>query len=352
MDSFYTPPSLSKRLADSVVTNEVRSIADFSIGGGELIKALVPRFHEAEIYGVDISQEVIQELKKQYADWNLAVCDFMDEKSRNTIGFLEENSFDLIVQNSPFTCKGSTIYNVDFDGRLFKVSIAMLFLLTALKYISEQGGVYAILPISCIYSQKDHEAWRYLKECYNACVLEEPKRYYFSKKCSPNIVLVYAGSYKVKSKVAVMDSPFNNFGVSKIVRGAVKMQNLTFSSSYESFPLVHTTNMKNGGLVGLKNIIGNKIVEGPGVLIPRVCNPNPGKIVLLNEGMRVVLSDCVMLLQTGSQEEAKKLKELIHFNWNAFEGLYKGTGARYTTVSLLYETFGAKHIDRVQIKNR
>lgn len=343
MDSFYTPPALAYRLASSVVASHVHSIADFCIGSGELIKALLPRFPEATVYGVDISEAVITDLAENHNHWNLAVCDFLDDSSKDSVGFLREKRFDLIVMNPPFTCRGSTSFEIEVEGVRMRVSMAMRFLLKALEYMSTEGGLYAILPSSCIHSQKDHRAWSYLKENYNACILEELGRFSFSKNCSPNIVMVFVGKYKVTTPTFISSSPFHYSGIRRIVRGSVSMQGLSFSHSKSALPLVHTTNMLGGRLVGLNKIIGGRIVDGPALLIPRVGNPKPEKLVLLDEGKQVVLSDCVVALLTGSQDAAEYLKQLIHSHWEVFENLYKGTGARYTTIARLNDAFGLKN---------
>ncbi len=340
MDSFYTPPALAYRLASSVVASHVHSIADFCIGSGELIKALLPRFPEATVYGVDISEAVITDLAENHNHWNLAVCDFLDDSSKDSVGFLREKRFDLIVMNPPFTCRGSTSFEIEVEGVRMRVSMAMQFLLKALEYMSTEGGLYAILPSSCIHSQKDHHAWSYLKENYNACILEELGRFNFSKNCSPNIVMVFVGKYKVTTPTFISSSPFHYSGIRRIVRGSVSMQGLLLNNSKNAIPLVHTTNMLGGRLVGLNSIGAGKIVEGPALLIPRVGNPRPEKLVLLEDGKRVVLSDCVVALLTDSQDDSESLKTLICEHWKDFEHLYKGTGARYTTITKLNDAFG------------
>lgn len=69
----------------------------------------------------------------------------------------------MILLNPPFTCKGSIIEHVNLGEQDFKVSTAMLFLMRALRFLSDNGGLYAIMPISIIYSEKDKQAWNYLK---------------------------------------------------------------------------------------------------------------------------------------------------------------------------------------------
>lgn len=85
----------------------------------------------------------------------LGECDFKDDDSVNNVQFLHDNTFDLVVLNPPFTCKGSVVEHLEFEREEFKVSTAMLFSMRVLRYLSERGGLYAILPISCVYSEKD-----------------------------------------------------------------------------------------------------------------------------------------------------------------------------------------------------
>ena len=60
------------------------------------------------------------------------------------------------------------------------------------------------------------------------------------------------------------------------------------------------------------------------------------------------MSDCVALLKTRTLEEAIVVKERILEQWSAFEQLYKGTGARYTTVQRLKTAFGVADVNKLQ----
>lgn len=219
----------------------------------------------------------------------------------------------------------------------------MLFLMRALKYLTPNGGLYAILPISCVYSIKDRKAWNYLKDYYNACILEEYNKVSFTSKCTPNIVLVYVGHYTVtgsNEKSRIFD--FSSLPVTSILRGGIRMQNLKYSKSPKAMPLIHTTNLQKGGLVNLKRIMTgqNLLVSGSGVVIPRVCNPTPNKVALLDEETVYVLSDCTIVLQTQTRIDAEKLRDSIIEHWYDFVTVYKGTGAQYTTLERLKTLFG------------
>ena len=71
----------------------------------------------------------------------------------------------------------------------------------------------------------------YLKNHYNACILEEPNKVSFTSKCAPNIVLVYVGYYKVNGIEKSNAFDFSSLPVTSILRGCVRMQNPKYSKS-------------------------------------------------------------------------------------------------------------------------
>lgn len=341
-DSYYTPPLLADKLVGFIASSQISRAVDFCVGNGDLLKAVAKRYGDAELYGTDISDDALTKLSKDCPSWHLGRCDFRKDNSIDKVTFLIKGKFDLIVLNPPFTCKGSVIESITFEGIEYRVSTAMLFLMRALKYLAFNGGLYAILPISCVYSVKDKKAWNYLKEHYNACILEESNKVNFANKCAPNIVLVYVGYYKVNGIENVKTFDFSSFSVTSILRGCVRMQNPQYSKSKNAVPLIHTTNLQKGELVNLRRIMAghNILVRGSGVVIPRVCNPNPNKVALLDEKTVYALSDCVIVLQTPTKIDAEKLREGIIEHWCDFVSIYKGTGAQYTTLERLKTLFG------------
>jgi type I restriction-modification system DNA methylase subunit len=68
------------------------------------------------------------------------------------------------------------------------VSTAMAFLVEAINFLKEDGVMYAILPQSVAYSQKDKKIRNHLIEKYHFRVIEELNNQEF-EKCTPSIVL-------------------------------------------------------------------------------------------------------------------------------------------------------------------
>lgn len=341
-DSFYTPPPLADDLLSRVV-GDPRTAIDFCVGDGGLLKAANQRFPSIACYGVDISEDVIAKLQKCQPEWNLACCDFKEQEALAAIPFLQGQTFDLIVLNPPFTCRGSSINKVFIGEVEYHVSTAMSFLVGALPYLSDTGAIYAILPITCAYSQKDRQCWQYLQENYHACVLAEIHKASFQGRCAPNIALVYLGRRPY---------PLNNVGIEQnerqlgfklrgISRGRLGVYEMkAIEAGEDRLPFIHTTNMRNGKLedVGYTRRGVKESAKGYGVLIPRVCNPNVEKVVVL-EKEECILSDCVVLLQTRTKKEAVQLKRHLVDNWEEFKKNYVGTGARYVTMERLSAYF-------------
>lgn len=341
-DAFYTPDCYAVQLLSHVVGTP-RTVVDFCVGDGGLLKAAEHRFVGIDCFGVDISDEVLTALQMKQPIWHLAQCDFTDTEALARVPFLHEATFDLIVLNPPFTCRGSSIKRVMIGVMEYHVSTAMSFLVGALPYLSDRGAIYAILPISCVYSQKDRQCWQYLQENYHACVLTEVHKASFSGRCAPNIVLIYLGRepYPMRERQQAANDVGLDFPLCGIYRGRLgvnKMQQP--NEGQDSLPFIHTTNMRKGELVDVGRVPKGikEAVKGYGVLIPRVCNPNKGKLVLL-ERKECVLSDCVVLLKTRTKRQAEQLKAYLIGNWAEFTKIYVGTGARYVTMERLREYF-------------
>lgn len=162
------------------------------------------------------------------------------------------------------------------------------------------------------------------------------------KDCAPNIVLVYAGRYPLAVQHTTEVVDFSALPVTSIVRGCVRMQSPAYSKKRDAVPLIHTTNIQKGKLVNLKKILpGERLkVDGFGVVIPRVCNPSPNKIALLDGTHTYALSDCVIVLRTATMETAEQVRTHILNNWQDFTTIYKDTAAQYTTLARVKQLFG------------
>lgn len=341
-DAFYTPNHLADELINHVAETDIHTAADFCVGDGDLLKAVVRRFPDVKCFGVDISDESVEQLRREYTDWTLGTCNFMEREKVAKLKGIGDRRYDLIVFNPPFTCKGSTLCRIVFDGLTFKCSTALMFLTEALGYLNERGVLYAILPIGCLCSQKDKVLWDYLVVNYQLKVLEKKDRPYW-RKCSPNILLVSLKSYAaraVEEQEARFD--FTNLPIKKIIRGTIGMHEVKYAEGLKGRKVIHTTNMQQNRVRDVRRIENGKQygMTGTAVLIPRVCNPNKGKICIYSGKKPYVLSDCVIALKTENEEDAQTVYYALMNHWDDFREIYNGTGAKYTTMERLRCFFG------------
>lgn len=337
-DSHYTPEVLSKKLLNYFKFENIKTIADFCVGNGALLESAQKIYNNAEFFGSDISDKVLSRLKKLNPHWNLSRCDFTNSKSRNSTNILKNRNdgFDLILMNPPFTCRGGTIHKVELNNKYFSVSTSMLFIVESLKYLSENGVLLAILPVSVAYSQKDRLIWNKLVEDYKLNILHQPSINHF-KDCSPSIILVSINTNKTnKLEESLQNNIFHTIEDISLFRGKISMYKV--KDYINDGPLfIHTTNLRNNRLVNLNLRLKNPLSEisGPAVLIPRVGLPNPEKMTIINHNETYTASDCIIGLKTKTLQDSKNLFNLLQTNWKSFKNLYRGTGAKYITLEKL-----------------
>jgi len=343
IDSYYTPPNLAFQLIKYIRKQDIKTVADFCVGDGVLLRAGLKKWPDIECFGTDISAKAISSVRFLHPNWNLGKCDFLNENSQRQCKILKnnKNGFDLVLLNPPFSCVGGTINEIELEGKVFNASTAMMFLVEAIKYISKNGCLYAIMPISVAYSQKDKKLWKFLVDKYKLTVLEIPNGNHF-KNCSPSIIFI---SINDNPKYSI-PTDFNQISLNglsiSIFRGKVSMY--TVQNTNEGEFIVHTTNLKNNKIKNLSIRVQNKLseVKGPAVLIPRVGNPNPKKICVISQDTTYILSDCVLAILTITIKDAYEIKSILLENWTCLNELYKGTGARYITIERLSDFLGIK----------
>lgn len=345
IDTFYTPPELAQRLLSYVDCKKINKVADFCVGKGELLKASEAKFGNLKCYGTDIDNTIVEEIKEHNSSWNIAVCDFIDEQSRKATSILKEASFDLILSNPPFTCKGSKINKVEFCGSIFHVSTAMAFLVESLRYLSKKGSLYAIMPVSVIYSDKDKDLIAAINKKYEIELLEERENQLF-KNCSPNIVLL-----KIERKTRNMtdnsvltlntiptlfDARNHNIN---IIRGNLSVHEAIKYECNNGLMYIHSTNLRNNTIVLSKITVDRPqaAINGPAILLHRVGKPDITKVCIIDKADKFVLSDCVIALLGNDEETIQSLFDTIVSNKDVLYSLYKGTGAKYITIERLKE---------------
>lgn len=341
VDSYYTPSDLANKLVGYIDKDKVRVIADFCVGDGVLLRAAEKRWPDATCVATDISSSALSTVRKAHQDWTVGRCDLLNKKSRDRCRALNEanEQVDLVLLNPPFSCKGGTRKEVLLNGEVFQCSTALAFVVTALSYMSSSGCLYAILPRSVAHSERDARLWKALVSGYNLKVLTRSSQKYFVG-CSPHIIIIslnVAEHTCISTGVLRLDAKER---IVSIIRGNVPM-NIAKKRCDGVDLLVHSTSLRMNNVSPARFLrkAGDLEVSGPAVLLPRVGTPRKDKICLLLKDESVVLSDCVIAIQTHSLAASKRLQRQILSNWTLVDELYQGTGARYVTLSRLKEFF-------------
>ncbi len=332
-DSYYTPKILAEKLISFSSEYSYKTVADFCVGDGDLLRAAVTKWPSIKCFGYDISREAIKEVKKQHSKWSLTRLDFLDVNARSKVKSLNKK-FDLLLLNPPFSCIGGTIHSVEFENEKYSASTAMCFLINSLQYLETNGRLYAILPKSIAYSQKDQKLWCILEKKYNLCILEEPGIKYF-KDCTPNVILVSINDYSQSQRQKNFERIPLEFENVEVFRGKLSMNTVEIHRGEDK--LVHSTNMINHKLRSLNIKVSKELskVSGPALLIPRVGKPIASKICTIDENETYVLSDCVIAIKMINDQDVNRLFNYLMDNWHIVEQMYNGTGARYVTIEKL-----------------
>ena len=337
-DSHYTPSDLADYLVSHIKKRNVKTIADFCVGEGILLKAAKKKWNNATFYGNDISIEVIKILRKNNPEWILENCDFLNSTSKNKKMLFNRN-FDIILLNPPFSCRGSIKKSLIFDNKEFTTSTAMAFFIESINYLNKNRVLYAIMPQSVAYSQKDEKIRNYLYEKYNFIIINEINKQAF-EKCSPNIIIAAVNDKSLSTTKYSFEQINTRIKGLKIFRGNISMHDIK-TSKKNSLILIHSTNINNNKIENTKYKVknGKSKIVGPALLICRVGQPNFKKICIIPSGKEYALSDCIIGIMTNTAKDCQKLKDLVINNWSNFSNLYKGTGAKYITIERIKHFF-------------
>lgn len=333
MDAIYTPPELAEFLAATSTLTSPRSIADFAAGDGALLRAAAARWPDAARVGSDIDEGAVETLRSM-PGCDAALHDFLGEDGD---GPLQGRSFDLILLNPPFSCRGNSRHAVDLAGETYRASKALVFVARALRFLNQGGEIVAILPASVLTSERDTGLMNAIR---TQGVVEQIGEVRNAAFRSHAVAVVVLRITRTDPQVpALSEKPrqvsLRPFAV-EMTRGSLSVHDYVPARSGLRF--IHTTDLQAGRLVPSKRrtSVARSKVWGPAVLLSRVGRPSKEKVAVLPAG-EAVLSDCVIALRTVPSGYEPALASLITENWDQFRGAYGGSCAPYTTLKRVRE---------------
>ena len=332
LDSYYTPDKLAQEVV-SLYDGVPHLIGDFCAGDGGLLRACEAHFPHARYFANDKSKRAYHKLLKVHANWDVYNLDFLSDKNLQEVTHFKD-AFDLLLLNPPFSCRGET-YKFTFDGLKFSASKALLFLIRAIRFLAKGGRLLAVLPIGVSISERDASLMAYLKRVYGFHVHKKVSGVSFAGK-EPNVIL--AELHRPTLLTEYIPREVRKQTYKFLHRGTLNVVNANNVATKRGMIFIHTTNLIDGKIVSanLKVPFSKaKVLVGPAVLVPRVGAPSVSKVVLIGEGMRYVLSDCVIAILARDNLSALYIQDIIRSLKSGFCRLYAGTGAKYITLSRL-----------------
>lgn len=358
-DSHYTPAHIAEELVNLSKVDTPLRVADFAAGYGSLLEAAKRKFSSAQILANDISEDALFYISTQYPSWNLTNIDFLD--LNRVKRYLDEkftsthDKFDLILLNPPFSQRGGGLVNAFYNDQIIKCSPALAFVINSLNFLKSEGELVAILPSSCLTSDKDESARNLLQSYYNLSMeLKLSKRTFDG--CSVHTICVRISKLDFKGETYSFHQPSKKEHESnseegrsalKLFRGKLSIpRSEEFIDNSTGYQFIHTTSLSNGNIISSKKLItkSNSTISGPCVLIPRVCKPSLSKVVVYYSEEPIVISDCIIAVFPSSDLDVNTIKDTIHTYWPLLMQLYTGTCAQYLTLNRLRAFFQSVNI--------
>jgi hypothetical protein len=347
MDQHYTPEEFARSIVNGLICRAPRRAADFAAGEGALLSAIRERWPKTYLAATDLSRLAVKKLRQRFRNAKAEQCNFLDESSRKRVCFLgaAHKKFSLIFLNPPFSNRGGGKCPVTLGDESIACSPALAFVIASLRYLSRRGRLIAILPSSCLTSQRDSSALTEILKSHDVQLLCDRKDVRFGK-CSVEVVVVAisrregltsAGAFRIglsKMRGGIKTQLTKNSISVSVFRGTVQMAPPPRTVTSGGIPLVHTTHLKSRSVEISRMIeVAHASTSGPMILLPRVGRPNIDKTCLYLSDARIALSDCVIAIRFNSAAAAKLVFSLLISNERLLLGSYGGCCAKYLTLA-------------------
>jgi len=333
IDIHYTPHDLAQAMIACVPAGFTPTmVADFSAGEGSLLNEASRHWPEATIFANDLNKKSTRMLASLNKSWVVSCSDFLKPTSHTSTKFSsKQKSMDLILLNPPFSERGRKAAEW-FDKPSVKSGLAATFVNLSLKYLSAEGYMIAILPNGSLHSERDSQAWTEISKDYVVEIIaDNPMRTFKTAVARTSIVRIT----RRRLTNTINKDPISHANNKSCALHRGRMQMHSIKNCLNGFPLVHTTELRNG-IVILNNkhglVSAKAFVKGPALLFPRVGMITPEKICVLESRHNIVLSDCVLALEFAKLEHALAVRNHLLSDWGNFSIIYSGTGAKYTTI--------------------
>jgi predicted RNA methylase len=339
LDQYYTPESIAAQIISEHVKITPKICIDTTCGPGHLLNAASQYFRNVECVGIDKDTETILKLRQSRPEWDLLNADiFSDTAFEYAKKFSESKRCCLLVMNPPFSMGNKKSYEVSFKSEKIHTSIAMAYILRSFELFNPSEGGFVIVPESLLFSEVDKAARELLAENYSiSSLMSLDRRAFHGANVGAVVIQINNGTKSSRSRNENVTTIYSNVKIN-VTRGGMQVHKTISDSS--GVPFVHTTSLKQikdvSDLDDLRKVkaLNAKKLDWA-ILIPRVSIPSQKNISLVSYSRPIQLSDCVIALHSDSYEAIDSVLKRILNDWERFVEIYKGTGARYITISRL-----------------
>ena len=198
----------------------------------------------------------------------------------------------------------------------------------------------AIVPASCLTSERDRELVGALRGQYGLEQIGEIARNAFSGRAVSVVVIrlrrLANGRRATPPPEQQKLVPLRSFSA-EVMRGSLPVQRATGMQG--DVPYIHTCDLRSGALAASGRGVteSTRGVQGEVLLLPRVGRPNSTKLVLADIRLSAALSDCVIAMRTTPTGHGGELHRLLKVHWSRLASAYGGSCAPYLTLSDLRE---------------
>lgn len=339
LDRYYTPERVAHAVVEAAESISARRCLDSACGEGSLLSAAVAAFPGIRCLGMDVDAGAIARLRRLQPSWTLSRTDALGSRAwaQASAGRLAVGA-ELALLNPPFSFGKHKGVNVDVGGFVGRCGVAMAHVLTVLLR-ARPDRCCAVLPESFLYSDLDAPARDFLRSFYAFQEVRSLSSSTFRGTRANAVVVRFTRCSSEKPFHSSMANRPLSIPSVQLVRGGLPMFEAV--SSRAGLPHVHSTSLLSIATTGSTRALSRVkplergIVSGPVLLLPRVGRPREAALRAVRLLSPVQLSDCVIALVCTSDAVASRWERLLRGSWDALESLYKGTGARYTTVRVL-----------------
>jgi hypothetical protein len=273
---------------------------------------------------------IVRALQRRHPTWVLSAANALTTSAwtRTRAGLASKNC-DLIMLNPPFSMIRTRGLTIPIGKETMRCSVAMAHVAMALQ-MSKPRAACAIVPESLMSSELDASVRMHIKREYTWEVLGHLTNSTFQGARANALMISFT---RRLSAVSVRTATRRRIDLPFLLRGGLPVHEAR--RDRHGTPFLHSTDTCRR-VSELRRVrpIDRGILFGHAVLIPRVGMPaRPLPIVYTSE--EVQLSDCVIAIKCTSSAHARRVADAIEFRWSSFESLWRGTGARYVTMSRL-----------------